>query len=231
MLSASLVFAETPIGNGFKCQGDTILKGDTEVDFSKAKSTLVQTLKKLKSRLDTATGKSKAAIKAKIKEANNSKTLLKACSSGTLDSSQVDPIFSSLASGTGTYVGNYTGTVGGFLPLSGQVTMSFVLDGTTFSGILSLSGELGSALNAKPLTFTNDVGGIGFPAQFGLTGTFIGDVTLSITQDGHLTITNTNSPNATVMFDGAFAQQAITCTLNGSYSGFSFTGGALLSRT
>ena len=227
---ASIAVADTPIGNGFSCQGDAILKGDKEVSFSKAKSTLAKTIEKLKSKLETATGKTKAAIKAKIKEANNSKTLLKACSSGNLDSSQVDPVFTDLASGSGTYSGTYSGTVGGFIPLSGEITMQFILDGTTFSGILSLGGNLGSTLNAKPLTFTNDVGGIGFPAQFFLTNTFIGDVTLSVTQDGHLTITNSNSTTGSVTFDGTFANKTITSTLNGSYSGVSFQGGATLNR-
>ena len=224
------VCADTPIGNGFSCQGDAILKGDKEVSFSKAKSNIAKTLEKLKSKLATATAKSKAGIKAKIKEANNSKTLLKACSSGNLDSTQVDPVFTDLASGSGTYSGTYSGTVSGFIPLSGEITVQFILEGTNFSAILSLSGNLGSTLNAKPLTFTNDVGGIGFPAQFFLTNTFIGDVTLSVTQDGHLTITNSNSSTGSVTFDGTFANKVITSTLSGSYSGISFQGGATLNR-
>lgn len=229
-LLTSFASAEVDLGSGFKCSGDTILKGTKEVSFSKAKSTLAKTLEKLKSKLENAPKKGKAAIKAQIKAANNSKTLIKACSSGQLSDDQVDPIFTSLASGTGSYTGNYSGNVNGFIPLTGTVTTSFILEGTTFSAVLSIGGNVGSALNAQPLTFSNDVGGIGFPAQFFLTNTFLGDVTLSITQDGHLTITNSNSNNASVTLDGLFSNQSIAITLGGSYSGQTFTGSATLTK-
>ena len=232
-LSASVAFADVTIGNGFGCSGVSILKGTKVVSYTKAKSNLIQTIAKLKKKLETASKKKKAGIRAQIQAANQSKTLLKACSSGNLDSSQVDPVFTQLASGSGNYSGTYAGLVGGFPSISGNISILFELEGTVLTGTLSLGGNLGSTLNAKPLAFQNDVGGIGFPAQFFLTNTFIGDVTLSITQAGHLSIVNSNygATNAgPIDFEGDFALQTITSTLNGSYSGFSFTGGATLTR-
>ena len=231
LLSTSAAFAEVEIGNGFKCEGASIFKGTKSIPYSKAKSNISTTLQKLKDKKETAkTKKQKDAINAKIKEANNSRTLLKACSSGQLSPDQVDPVFTQLASGNGTYGGNYSGTVDGFFPISGTITAQFTLDGTTFSTLLSLGGNLGSTLDAKPLSFSADVGGIGFPAQFFLPGTFIGDVTLSVTQSGHLTITNANTNTGAVTFDGQFSNNAISSTLGGSYKGHSFNGSANLTH-
>ena len=231
LLLVSGAFADTVnLGSGYKCDGSTILKGTREVSFSKAKSTLAQTLVKLKQKLKAAPRNKKAAIQAQINALNNSKTQIKACSNGQLSGSQVDPVFSQLAAGTGSYSGVYNGRLDGFFPLSGEVTVSFTLVQTTFSAILGLGGNLGSALNAKPLTFSQDVGGIGFPAQFFLQNTFLGDVTLSITQSGQITITNSNSPTGSVNFNGQFAGQTINATLNGTYSGHSFEGNAKLTK-
>lgn len=226
LLSATVASAEVTIGNGFTCQGSAVMKGDQLIQYSKARSNLLRTLEKLKKKLAAATTKKKkAAIKAQIKAANNSKTLLKACSSGQLDANQVDPIFTQLAAGNGTFNGTYSGTVTGIftIPISGPITYQFILDGTTFSTILTLGGNLGSSLNAQPLTFSADVGGIGFPAQFFLPDTFLGAVTLSVTQDGHLTITNSGS-SSTVSLDGQFGAEKITGTTSGVIQGQTFNG-------
>ena len=229
LLTIQSATADVTIGNGFSCSGSSVMKAGKLIDYKKAKSNIAQTLTKLRNQLSTAAPKKKAAIRAKIQAANNSKTLLKACSSGQLSPDQVDPIFTQLASGSGTYSGNYSGVIDGFFPISGPVTISFVLDGTNFSALLSLSGNLGSTLNAQPLSFAGDVGGIGFPAQFNLPNTFLGSVTLSVTQDGHLTITNVAS-NSNVTYDGHFSSTTITSTLSGTYKGHSFSGNATLSR-
>lgn len=229
LLSASSAFAQVDIGNGFSCSGSSILKNGQEVQFSKAKSNIQKTINKLKSKLETAAPKKKAAIRAKIKAANNDKKELKACFSGTLAPNQVDPIFTQLAAGNGTYTGSYSGTVAGF-PVSGAITMQFVLDGTNFSALFSIGGSVGSALDAKPLSFTNNVGGVGFPAQFFLADTFLGDVTLSVTQSGQLTVTNSNTDVGSVTFSGQFASQTITSSLSGTYKGIPFSGTANLVR-
>lgn len=167
---------------------------------------------------------------AQIAAAKAAKTLLSACTSGQLDVQQVTSIFSQLADGSGIYEGKYNGIVGGFLPITGDVQVVFELEGTVFGATLSLGGNLGSTLNAQPLAFQNDVGGISFPAQFLLQGTFIGDVVLSISEAGHISISNSNSSKGTVNFEGDFAGSTITSTLGGSYSGISFTGGATLQK-
>lgn len=219
-----------PLGGGFKCDGSTILKGTKKVTYSQAKSNLNTTIAKLKEKLADAPKNKKQGIKNKIKAANGVKTLVTSCSKGLL-ATQVDPIFTNLASGTGKFFGNYSGSVSGFIPLSGTVETTFTLQGTVFSAVLNLGGQLGNSLNFQPLTFSNDVGGIGFPAQFILEGTFLGTVTLSITKEGRLTITNSNAPNgATVNFDGQFSANTITSSISGNYSGFPFQGTANLTK-
>jgi len=225
LLAAIPAYADVTIGNGFVCEGSAILKGTQTISYSKAKSNILTTIAKLRQKLQAAAQKKKAGIRQKISAANNAKTLLKACSSGQLADNQVDPIFTQLASGNGTFNGTYSGKVGGFINISGPISMSFVLDGTNFSTLLTIGGNVGTALNAQPLSFTGDVGGIGFPAQFNLPNTFLGSVTLSVTQSGHLSIT---SPSAT--FEGDFSSSTITGALNGSYGGFSFTSTATLTR-
>lgn len=228
--SVSVASAQVTIGNGFTCEGTSIFKGTREVKYSKARSTLTETIERLKTRLETAPKKKKPGLRAQLADARSTKTNLQSCSKGTLAPSEVDPIFTQLSGGTGIYSGTYNGVVGGIQPISGPVQLVFELEGTVFGTTLTLGGNLGSALKAEPLTFQSDVGGIGFPAQFFLTGTTLGDVTLSITQTGHLTITNSNSPKATVTFEGDFGDNTITSTLSGTYSGFPFTGGASLTR-
>jgi hypothetical protein len=233
LVSATLTFADATIGNGFTCSGDNILKGGREIKFSKAKSTLAKTIEKLKTKLSNIPKKNKAkrdAVKAQIAAANNSKTLLKACTSGQLAPDQVDPIFTQLAAGDGTYAGDYTGSaLGGLLQLSGPISMQFILEGTQFSAILTIGGNVGTSLNAQPLTFSGDVGGIGFPAQFVLSGTFLGEVTLNITQGGLLSITNLGNANP-VTFEGQFPSTTITSSLAGTYNGVTFSGNATLIR-
>jgi hypothetical protein len=228
-LSTSVAFADVTIGNGFKCEGSSILKGTKVVSFTKAKSTLVQTIANLKKKLATASKKKRPGIKAQIQTANLSKTLLKTCSVGKLDIGQVDPIFTQLASGSGLYSGTYGADVTFVGHISGDMSMLFQLQGTVFSGTLTLGGPLGTSLHSQPLAFQQDVGGIGFPAQFFLTNTFLGDVTLSVTQAGHLSITNSNQSKP-ADFEGDFANQTIACTLNGSYSIVSYSGSATLTR-
>jgi len=223
-------FADINIGNGFTCEGTSILKGTRTIPYSKAKSTIAKTLAKLRKKLHNAPKVQKAGIKEKIKQANNSKTQLKACSNGTLSPSEVDSIFTQLANGDGTFEGTYSGTVNGFIPLSGNIIFQFVLEQTTFSTLLKLGGNLGNTLDAKPLTFSADVGGIPFPAQFNLPQTFLGSVTLNISQDGHLTITNVDT-KSTVNMDAQFSNQTITGTLSGSYQGIPFEGSFNLTRT
>lgn len=229
-LSATSAHAEVSMGSGFSCVGNTILKGSKQVTYSKAKSNLTKTIAKLKSKLETAPKKKKAGLKAQIAAAKAAKAMLFVCSSGNLDLTQVDPLFAQLASGSGIFNGNYSGLVGGFIPISGAVQIVFELEGTVFGATLSLGGNLGSSLNAQPLAFQNDVGGIGFPAQFNLTNTFLGDVQLTFTQAGHLTITNPVNTTGLVTFEGDFSQSTITSTLSGSYKGVSFSGGANLTR-
>lgn len=222
--------ADITIGNGFSCDGTSIIKGTRTIPYSRAKSTIAATIEKLKEKLAEAPKKKKEGIREKIQAANSSKTLLRACSKGELKPGEVDQIFTQLAAGTGTYTGTYSGTVDGFLPLSGPITFQFVLDQTTFSTLLTIGGNVGNALNAKPLSFSSDVGGIALPAQFNLPDTFLGSVTLSVAQDGHLTVTNTGSPKASVNMDGQFASQAITGQLGGTYSGHTFSGSFTLNR-
>lgn len=146
-----------------------------------------------------------------------------------MDSSQVDPIFTQLASGSGTFNGTYSGTAA-FIPISGPVEVKFELNGTVFGASLSIGGPVGNALFGETLAFQNDVGGIGFPAQFLLTGTFLGDVSLTITQAGHISITNSNSSKGSVTFEGDLADPNLNATLSGSYSGLPFNGTATLTR-
>jgi len=224
LLSSSVAFADLQaLGNGFSCDGGTLLKGTKSIKYSKAKSTLAKTLAKLKAQLGTAPKKKRAAIKAKIDALKQSRLQITACIKGTLNPNQADPIFTQLSSGNGTYTGKYHGSVFGFA-LDGDMTMSFVLTGTILNANLSLGAPLGPTVDNKPLGFEGDVAGIGFPAKFFLSPTFLGDVTLSIGQDGHVTITNSNSPNATVNFDGHFTNPTISGSLSGSYNGFPFQG-------
>ena len=230
LISTSPAMAEVLMGNGFTCVGNSIMKAGKVVTYTKAKSNLTTTIAKLKTRLETAPKKKKAGLKAQIAAAKAAKAKLSVCSSGNLDLSQVDPLFTQLASGSGIFSGNYSGLVGGFIPISGTVQVVFELEGTVFGATLSLGGNLGSTLDAQPLAFQNDVGGIGFPAQFFLANTFLGDVQLTFTQAGHLTITNPVNTTGLVTFEGDFSNSTITSTLSGSYKGVSFSGGANLTR-
>lgn len=229
--SVSAAFADgTPIGNGFTCQGTDVFKGTKEVKVTSAKSTLAKTIEKLKEQLGNAPKKKKKGIQDKITAARDAKNKIGLCAKGLLAPDQVDPIFTSLASGSGVYLGNYSGTVSGFIPVTGTIKMSFKLEGTVFSADMEVGGNVGNTLNFQPLGFTNDVGGIGFPAIFTISNTFIGDVTLNITQDGQVTITNSNSTKGTITFSGKFANTSITGSLGGTYSGVPFDGTCTLDR-
>lgn len=230
LMIAAPVAAQVDIGNGFRCEGDAILKGDKEVKYSKARSNTETTIEKLKSKLENAPKKKRKGIKDKLTAAREVKRLLKACSKGQLGDNEVAAIFSQLSSAGGTFTGSYSGTVNGFIPLSGTVTFAFSLNGTDFTTVLILGGPLGNALDAQPLSFTGPVGGIGLPAQFFIPATFIGDVTLSIGADGQLTITNSNSTTGSVTLSSQFSSSAISGNLGGSYEGNTFQGSFNLAR-
>ncbi|RIL05951.1 MAG: hypothetical protein DCC75_11260 [Proteobacteria bacterium] len=229
LVSAATVLADVEIGSGFKCSGNSIFKGSREVSYTKAKSNTNKTIQRLKQKLETAPRNKKPGLKNQITQAKAARTLLLACSQGNLDPSQVDPIFTQLASGSGIFNGTYSG-LAVFIPISGNIQLVFELEGTVFGATLSLGGQLGSALQGQPLAFQNDVGGIGFPAQFFLTDTFIGDVTLSITKEGQLTITNNNSTTGQINFQGNFGGSTVNGSLSGSYNGFPFNGSATLNK-
>ncbi len=229
LLSAPLAFADVTIGNGFSCSGTSLLKGTKPITYKKARSNVETTIEKLKEKRDDAPKNKKQGFTDKINAAKQAKTLLKACTSGNLSDSEVDPLFTQLAAGTGVYAGPYSGSAAGF-PLSGSIKATFGLSGTTFTTVLEITGNVGNALDAEPLSFEGDVGGIGFPAQFFLQNTFLGDVTLSFTQNGQLTITNSNTNVGSVTLNGQFSSQTITGSLGGSYKGIPFNGTYNLTR-
>lgn len=227
--SLPTAFAVTSLGNGFVCDGSSVLKAGKPVSYTKAKSTIARTIAKLKLKLSSAPKKKKPGIKALLKAANLSKTLITSCSKGKLDDSQVDPFFTKLASGTGLYKGSYSGLVGGFIPISGNLSAEFDLQGTVFATVITIEGNVGTALDAKPLNFLGDVGGVGFPAQFFLQGTFLGNVTLEFSQDGHLKITNDDASKR-ANFEGQISDQGINGSINGAYSGVEYTSTFSLNR-
>jgi hypothetical protein len=222
--------ADVRMGGGYSCAGSSMTKAGKVVSYTKAKSNMTKTIAKLKAKLASAPSSKRAAIRAQLKTATHIKVLLNACRKGELSSSDIDPIFTQLASGTGTYTGPYTGVVGGILALKGSITVVFSLQGTVFKATMTLGGNLGTTVDAKPLSFEQDISGIGFPAQLLLRGTFLGDVTLSITQTGHLSLATSNFAKGQVSFEGDFTNNSITSTLGGSYNGVSFSGNATLIR-
>lgn len=228
LISTTVAFANTDLGNGYSCDGTTIFKGSKVVAYTKAKSTLQKTIDALKADISDATGAKKTKLKNKLNAIKSAKIQVTACFKGQISPNDVDQVFKDLAAGSGTYLGNYNGTVFG-IPVSGTVQLVFTLQGTTFSATMSLGGNLGNTLNFQPLAFSNDVGGIGFPAQFVLTGTFLGTVTLSITQAGVLTITN-NDNSKPINFNGTFASSSISGSLSGSYSSIPYNGTFTLNR-
>jgi hypothetical protein len=233
-LSTSVAYAAVPLGNGFSCSGSSILKGTKVVTFTKAKSTLAATLANLQKSLNKASKSKKPGINAKIKAAKQTQTYIKSCSKGKLTD-----FIAKLTIGTGTFSGVYNGVVGGFLPINGPVTVNFKLAKTVLTSTLTLGGNLGNTVNAQPLIFTSDIGGIGYPLQAGLLHTFIGDCAITFTEDGHISIVNANygpgtsAPNSgPIDFEGGYSDvtNKISATLNGSYDSVGFEGSVTLSK-
>jgi hypothetical protein len=187
-------FANTTIGGGYTCSGSLIKSHGKTVNISTAKNAIKVKYSAASSKLNALqrARASKSKIAKQKTVVNALKTVLSnlnACVKGKLDV-QISSLWGDLS---GTYSGTYTVTSP--IPATGNIGTSFAVNGTVVTGSLSLDGLAATVLGiSAPIGFQFDAKGITFPYHLQVPGTAIGDLTLTFTELGHISVDAVNVP-------------------------------------
>lgn len=193
----SPVVAETNLGGNYTCVGDAVFRGDKELSDQAANRQANNKVKNLNRKLKDAKdrGANQRELKKLAKQIKDAKALRKqiaACAKGDL-SGGLSPIWTRL---TGSYPnGSYNDTVNG---ASGPITATMTLNGTVFSGIITVGGDLYGPVFGKPIKFNGDVNGVSFPFSFKADESAVGDLSFVVSADGKLEIIANNVPHTLV---------------------------------
>ncbi len=207
------VFAAVDLGTKLSCEGTSIIAANgAPKAFAVIKQTLSAKINKAKSKLYEAQIAAAPKVKLeklsqKLKDLKNTKKQAKACSRGELVSS-ISPLWASVA---GTFTGPYEVTSLG----NGTMSVTNSLSGNTHTTTITFLTGLVTYAVSGPTVFQIQVNNIAFPIKQYVPGTPLGNLNVTILENGHINITTT-------LVSGVLAGFALE--FNGQFTNDNFDG-------
>ncbi len=213
-LSIPNLLALETLGSGYECDGTNVLLKGKMLTPAQARKKTKNRLSKVKKKRTSAkrqggSKKKLAKLNRQFKKLKDLKKQVAACLNGS-----VTPTSQSAVEVARTITGNYPNgqyaIVNEELPLQGNMTGNFTLDGTIFSGAIGFDGLFQVLFGEDPITFSQDIKDLSFPLVFETPPTPIGKIVIEFNEDRSLVFTAPDVPSDEIdriTYTGAYTDE------------------------